>query len=56
MSIARKGKPIKERLENIKFNVGDVLLLQGNSDILEDNISILRLLPLEHRDIEVGIF
>jgi len=56
MSIARQGKPIKQRLENLKFKVGDVLLLQGNSDILEDNITVLRLLPLEHRDIEVGIF
>jgi len=56
MSIARQGEPIKKRIENVKFRVGDVLLLQGNSDILVDNINLLHLLPLEHRDIEVGVF
>jgi len=30
--------------------------LQGNADHLEDNISLLHLLPLEQRDIQVGIF
>ena len=56
MSIARQGAPIQKRLENIKFRIGDVLLLQGNADILEDNIDLLHLLPLHHRDIEVGVF
>ena len=56
MSIARQSAPIQKRLENIKFRVGDVLLLQGNADILEDNIDLLHLLPLQHRDIEVGVF
>ena len=56
MSIARQGAPIQKRLENIKFRIGDVLLLQGNADILEDNIDLLHLLPLQHRDIEVGVF
>ena len=32
------------------------MLLQGNADILEDNIDLLHLLPLQHRDIEVGVF
>ena len=56
MSIARQGAPIKKRLEKIKFKIGDVLLLQGNADILEDNINILNLLPLQIRDVEVGVF
>ena len=56
MSIARQGAPIKKRLEKIKFKVGDVLLLQGNADILEDNINILNLLPLQIRNVEVGVF
>ena len=56
MSIARQGEPIQKRLESIKFRIGDVLLLQGDADILEDNIDLLHLLPLQHRDIEVGVF
>jgi len=56
MSIARQGAPIKKRLEKIKFKVGDVLLLQGNAEILEDNINILNLLPLQIRNVEVGVF
>ncbi len=56
MSIARQGAPINKRLEKIKFKIGDVLLLQGNADILEDNINILNLLPLQIRNVEVGVF
>jgi len=56
MAVARQDKPIHKRLDKIIFCVGDVLLLQGNADHLEDNISLLHLLPLEQRDIQVGIF
>ena len=56
MAIARKGEPIRKRLGKVKFNIGDVLLLQGNADNLENNISLLRLLPLEQREVQIGIF
>ena len=56
MAVARQDKPIHKRLDKIIFRVGDVLLLQGNADHLEDNISLLHLLPLEQRDMQIGVF
>ncbi|OUW60985.1 MAG: hypothetical protein CBD58_03795 [bacterium TMED198] len=56
MAIARQGKPIRKRLEKVKFRIGDVLLLQGNVDNLENNINLLGLLPLEQREMQIGIF
>ena len=56
MAVARQGEPIHKRLDKIVFRVGDVLLLQGNADHLQDSINLLYLLPLQQRDIEVGLF
>ena len=56
MAIARQAKPIRNRLGKVKFRIGDVLLLQGNADNLENNINLLRLLPLEQREMQIGIF
>ncbi|MBL4623569.1 MAG: SLC13 family permease [Flavobacteriales bacterium] len=56
MAVARQGEPIRKRLGNLVFRVGDVLLLQGNADNLDDNISSLDLMPLAERDVTVGIF
>ena len=56
MAVARQGERIHKRLGEIVFRVGDVLLIQGNIDYLDDNISSLHLLPLVHRDVEVGEF
>ena len=56
MAVARQDKPIHKRLDKIIFRVGDVLLLQGNADHLQDNINFLHLLPLEQRDIQIGVF
>tara|TARA_B100001142_G_scaffold201079_1_gene199671 strand:- start:46065 stop:47963 length:1899 start_codon:yes stop_codon:yes gene_type:complete len=56
MAVARQDKPIHKRLDKIIFSVGDVLLLQGNSDYLKESVRSLQLLPLEQRDIEIGLF
>ena len=56
MAVARQGEPIRKRLGNLVFRVGDVLLLQGNADNLDDNISSLDLMPLAERDVTVGVF
>ncbi len=56
MAVARQGEPIRKRLGKVSFRVGDVLLLQGNVDNLEDNISSLDLLPLAERNVTIGIF
>ena len=56
MAVARRGEPIRKRLGNVSFRVGDVLLLQGNVDNLDDNISSLDLLPLAERNVTVGVY
>ena len=56
MAVARENEPIHNRLGNVIFRVGDVLLIQGNAEILDHNISSLNLLPLAEREIEVGQF
>ncbi|TDI69021.1 MAG: SLC13/DASS family transporter, partial [Bacteroidetes bacterium] len=56
MAVARQREPIRKRLGKVSFRVGDVLLLQGNVDNLEDNISSLDLLPLAERNVTIGIF
>ena len=56
MAVARENEPIHNRLGNVIFRVGDVLLIQGNGEILDHNISSLNLLPLAEREIEVGQF
>ena len=56
MAIARQDQPIRKRLGNVIFRVGDVLLIQGNIDNLDDNISSLNLVPLAQREVQVGIF
>ena len=56
MAVARQGQPIRKRLGNVIFRVGDVLLIQGNIDNLDDNISSLNLVPLAQREVQVGIF
>ena len=56
MAVARQDKPIHKRLDKIVFRIGDVLLLQGNAEHLQDSINSLYLLPLEQREVEIGLF
>ena len=56
MAVARQGRPMRKRLGDIRFQVGDVLLLQGSDANLEEHASALQLLPLAEREVRVGIF
>lgn len=56
MAIARQSKPIRMRLRKVKFRIGDVLLLQGNEENIKNNINLLGLLPLEQREMQIGVF
>ena len=47
---------MRKRLGDIRFQVGDVLLLQGSDANLEEHASALQLLPLAEREVRVGIF
>lgn len=54
LAIARSGQAFKKRLNHVNLRGGDVLLLQGFADNLQDTIVSLGLLPLAERGIEVG--
>ena len=56
MAIARQSRPIRKRLGKVKFRIGDVLLLQGNEENIKNNINLLGLLPLEQREMQIGVF
>lgn len=50
--IARQGITLKKRLRRVKFRAGDVLLLQGDQDNLEQQLLDLGLLPLAPRNLD----
>jgi di/tricarboxylate transporter len=56
MAVARQGQPMRKRLGDIRFRVGDVVLLQGSESHIKEHVASLRLLPLEEREVRVGMF
>ncbi len=56
LAIARQDQPIRTRLGDVVFRVGDVLLLQGKVEELDDQVASLNLLPLADREVKVGSF
>ena len=54
IGLARQGGRLRSSPDNINFRVGDVLLLQGPSEILQEVLPTLGLLPLVERGLRVG--
>lgn len=54
LAVARADQQIKQRLDHIKFQVGDVLLLQGRTQVLDETISNIGVIPLEERGLRIG--
>ncbi len=54
LAISRQGTQIQRRIDHIKFQVGDVLLLQGNSDQIDDILETIGCLPLADRGFTIG--
>jgi len=54
LAVARSNQQLRKRLDKIPFNKGDVLLLQGRSQNLDDMISAMKCLPLVVRDLTMG--
>ncbi|MEX0964171.1 MAG: SLC13 family permease [Pseudohongiellaceae bacterium] len=54
LAASRSGTPHRERLRDFKFAVGDVLLLHGEEDGLEEAIVKLKCYPLASRDLGLG--
>jgi len=54
-AISRKGAEFKKNINDVRWQEGDVVLLQGNTETLQETVVSLGLLPLAEREIQVGI-
>lgn len=54
LAVARQDEPIHERLDEVRFRIGDVLLLQGDAQTLPDAVTAAGCLPLAERGLERG--
>lgn len=54
LAISRSGQPLSRRLSQIRFQAGDVLVLQGPSETLSESLRNLACLPLLDRAIGLG--
>jgi di/tricarboxylate transporter len=54
LAISRSGKRITHRLRAVRFQPGDVVVLQGNLATMPEALGALRLLPLAERDLPIG--
>ncbi len=54
LAVSREGRPYRDRLSSFRFEVGDVMLLQGDAERLPGIISTLGCLPLAARRLHVG--
>jgi di/tricarboxylate transporter len=54
LAVARRGGAVRARLRDIRFEAGDVLLMQGEPDALQQAFADLGLLPLAEREMRLG--
>jgi len=54
LALARQGHQIRDRLSEVRFRSGDVLLLQGPSERMPDILATLQCLPLAERPLGIG--
>ncbi|HUF89617.1 MAG TPA: SLC13 family permease [Gemmatimonadota bacterium] len=54
LAVARRGERVRNRLRGIRFQPGDVLLLQGTRTAIRDALAAFRFLPLAERNLEFG--
>jgi di/tricarboxylate transporter len=54
LAVARSGRPFRDRLATFEFQIGDVLLLQGDRDRLPEIVALLGCLPLAERTLPIG--
>lgn len=54
LAVSRHGERPMTRIKRHRFRAGDVLLLQGDADLLSDALTRLGCLPLAQRSLRVG--
>lgn len=54
LAISRSGARIQKRLGNVRIQAGDVLLLKGQEQSINDALPLLGCLPLQYRGLSIG--
>jgi di/tricarboxylate transporter len=54
LAMSRRGRRMTVRLRRAKFQVGDVIVVQGSAAALPDTLASLRCLPLAERRLSLG--
>ncbi len=54
LAIARAGRAFRNRLNHVNLNAGDVVLVQGQAETIQENVVNLGLVPLAERNIKLG--
>ncbi|MEC7838681.1 MAG: SLC13 family permease [Chlamydiota bacterium] len=54
LAVARHGERLEDRLARIRFEVGDILLLQVPKESIQETLSLLGCLPLAKRELRIG--
>ena len=54
LGVSRRGTRFVRRLGHVNFRVGDVLLLQGQAEVVQEALPRLGLLPLAERELRIG--
>ncbi|WFN35464.1 SLC13 family permease [Methanogenium sp. S4BF] len=54
LAVAREGGRLRNRLNQIRFRPGDILLLQGKKDALQTALPKIGCLPLAERGLRIG--
>lgn len=54
LAVARDGGRLRQRLNQVRFHAGDILLIQGDDEGLAENLAALGCLPLASRDLGLG--
>jgi di/tricarboxylate transporter len=54
LAISRSGQRITQRLRSVRFQAGDVVVIQGRFEVLPEALKDLGILPLAERDLALG--
>jgi di/tricarboxylate transporter len=54
LAISRSGSRIAQRLRRVRFQEGDLLVLQGRAERVNDRLAALGCLPLAERNVSLG--
>lgn len=54
LAISRQSQKIRKRIDHVRFQAGDVILVQGESDRLDETFNSMGCLPLADRGLNFG--